>query len=138
MIMRTVRNQPRTAREDLFNDFKAAGTIVTKKTIGNTLRHEGLKSCSACGARLKRRNSANDPKNTIPTVKHGGGKIVLWGTGQLHSIKGTMDNFYFESEVLCLIYTRHGTTFLCCTLTQTLQSVYPNITVNLHSQSASS
>ncbi len=42
MIMRTVRNQPRTTREDLVNDLKAAGTIVTKKTIG-----EGLKSCSA-------------------------------------------------------------------------------------------
>ncbi len=43
----TVRNQPRTTREDLVNDLKAAGTIVTKKTIGNTLRREGLKSCSA-------------------------------------------------------------------------------------------
>ena len=47
MIMRTVRNQPRTTRDDLVNDLKAAGTIVTKKTIGNTLRCEGLKSCSA-------------------------------------------------------------------------------------------
>ncbi|KAL0185322.1 hypothetical protein M9458_021019, partial [Cirrhinus mrigala] len=47
MIMRTVRNQPRTTREDLVNDLKAAGTIVTKKTIGNTLRREGIKSCSA-------------------------------------------------------------------------------------------
>ncbi len=46
MIMRTVRNQPRTTWEDLVNDLKAAGTIVTKK-IGNTLRREGLKSCSA-------------------------------------------------------------------------------------------
>ncbi len=43
MIMRTVRNQPRTIWEDLVNDLKAAGTIITKKTIGNTLRHEGLK-----------------------------------------------------------------------------------------------
>ncbi len=34
-------------REDLVNDCKAAGTIVTKKTIGNTLRREELKSCSA-------------------------------------------------------------------------------------------
>ncbi len=45
MIMRMVRNQPRTTREDLVNDLKAAGTIVTKKTIGNALRREGLKSC---------------------------------------------------------------------------------------------
>ena len=47
IIMRIVRNQPRITREDLVNDLKAAGTIVTLKTIGNTLRREGLKSCSA-------------------------------------------------------------------------------------------
>ncbi len=46
MIMRTERNEPRTTQEDLVNDLKATGTIVTKKTIGNTLRCEGLKSCS--------------------------------------------------------------------------------------------
>ena len=46
MIMRKVRNQRRTTREDLVNDLKAAGNIVTKKTIGNALRCEGLKSCS--------------------------------------------------------------------------------------------
>ncbi len=45
----------------------------------------------------RRRNAAYDPKNTIPTVKHGDVNIVLWGcfsakgTGQLHRIKGTMD-----------------------------------------------
>ncbi len=64
MIMRTVRNQPRTTREDLVNDLKAAGTIVTKKTIGNTLRREGLKSCSAqestCTARLKLANDSEE------------------------------------------------------------------------------
>ncbi len=122
LIMRTVRNLPRTTREDLVNDLKAAGTIVTKKTIGNTLRREWLKSCSAqkvpllkkahVQARLKfandseenwvkvlwsdetkielfginstrrvwrRRNAAYDPKNTILTVKHGVGNIMLWG-----------------------------------------------------------
>ncbi len=47
MIMRTVRNQSRTTQKDLVNELKAAGTIVTKKTIGNTLLCEGLKSCSA-------------------------------------------------------------------------------------------
>ncbi len=143
MIMRTVRNQPRTTREDLVNDLKPAGTIVTKKTIGNTLRCEGLKSCSARKVPLlkkahgpsevcqwfrgelgesvvvrwdqnqlfginstrrvwRRRNAAYDPKNTIPTVKHGGGNIMLWGcfsakgTGQLHRIKGTMDGAMYR------------------------------------------
>ncbi len=36
MVMRTVRNQPRTTQEDLVNDLKAAGTIFTKNTT-NTL-----------------------------------------------------------------------------------------------------
>ncbi len=43
----------------------------------------------------RRRNAAYDPKNTIPTVKHGGGNIMLCfstkGTEQLYRIKGAMD-----------------------------------------------
>ncbi|KAF4086538.1 hypothetical protein AMELA_G00084580 [Ameiurus melas] len=150
---RGVRNQPRTTWEDLVNDLTAAGTIVTKKTIGNTLCREGLKSCSAhkvpllkkahIHGRLKftnehlndsednwvkvlwsdetkmelfginstrhvwrRRNAAYDPKNTIPTVKHGGGNIMIWGcfsakgTGQLHRIKGTMDGAILGENLL--------------------------------------
>ncbi len=37
MIMRKVRDQPRTTREELVNDLKAVGTTVTKQNIGNTL-----------------------------------------------------------------------------------------------------
>ncbi len=145
MTMRTVRNQPRTTQEDLVNDLKAAWTSVTKKTIGNTLHREGLKSCSACKVPLlrkapvqahlksvndseenwvkvlwsdetkihlfainstrrvwRRRNAAYDPKNTIPTTKHGGGNIMLWGcfsakgTRQLHHIKGMIDGAMYH------------------------------------------
>ncbi len=48
----------------------------------------------------RRRNAAYDPKNTIPTVKHG--NIMLWGCfsakwrGQLHRIKGTMDGAMYR------------------------------------------
>ena len=38
---------PRTTRGDLVNDLQRAGTKVTRPTISNTLRHQGLKSCSA-------------------------------------------------------------------------------------------
>ena len=47
MIMRTVSKNPRTTRRDLMNDLQRAGTKVTKATISNTLRREGLRSCSA-------------------------------------------------------------------------------------------
>ena len=43
MIMKKVRDQPRTTWQDLVNDLKRPGTTVSKKTISNTL----LKSCSA-------------------------------------------------------------------------------------------
>ncbi len=52
VIMRTVRNQPRTTREDLIYDLKAAGIIVTKKKTGNTLCGKGMKSCSVHKAPL--------------------------------------------------------------------------------------
>ncbi len=50
----------------------------------------------------RRMNAAYDPKNTISTIKHGGGNIMLWwcfsakGTGQLHRIKGTMDGAMYR------------------------------------------
>ncbi len=87
MIMRTVRNQPRTTREDLVNELKAAGTIVTKKTNGNTLLCEGLKSCSACNvpqlkkahvqARLKFANDSEE--NWVKVLWSDEAKIQLFG-----------------------------------------------------------
>ncbi|KAL0198163.1 hypothetical protein M9458_006703, partial [Cirrhinus mrigala] len=144
VILRKVRDQPRTTREDLVNDLKRAGTTVSTVTISNTLRRHGLKSCSVhkvpllkpahVQARLKfakdhlddpeeawdkvmwsdetkielfginstrrdwrEKKDEYNPKNTIPTMKHGGGNIMLWGcfsakgTGLLHRIEGRMD-----------------------------------------------
>uniref|UniRef100_A0A8C4TAM0 Transposase n=1 Tax=Erpetoichthys calabaricus TaxID=27687 RepID=A0A8C4TAM0_ERPCA len=119
---KTTDNLPRSGaprKISPLNDLQRAGTKVTKATISNTLRRQGLKSCSArcvpllkpvhVQARLKfAREHLDDPeedwenviwsdetkielfgknstrrvwrrKNTISTVKHGGGNIRLWG-----------------------------------------------------------
>ncbi len=94
MIMRTVRNQPRTTREDLDSDLKAAWTIVNKKTIGNTLRCEGLKSCSArkvplfkkvhVQARLKFANDSEE--NWVNVLWSDETKIQLFGINSTHCV----------------------------------------------------
>ena len=43
-MTRKVRDQPSTTQEELVNDLKAVGATVRKRTISNTLHHEGLKS----------------------------------------------------------------------------------------------
>ena len=53
----------------------------------------------------RKRNAEYNPKNTIPTVKHGGGNFMLWGcfsakgTGRLHHIEGRMNGAMYR-EIL--------------------------------------
>ena len=48
------------------------------------------------------KNEAYQEKNTVPTVKHGGGSVMFWGcfaasgTGCLESVQGTMKSQDYE------------------------------------------
>ncbi|KAJ8383167.1 hypothetical protein SKAU_G00039450 [Synaphobranchus kaupii] len=105
MIMRKVRHQPRTTREELVNDLKAAGTTVTKKTIGNTLRRNGLKSCSArkvpllkkahVQARLKFANEHLNDSEKAWEKKTVGPFVYAYSPQTLHELALQSDLRYF-------------------------------------------
>ncbi len=99
VIMRTVRNQPRTTREDLVYDLKAAGTIVTKKTIGNTLCHEGLKSCSARKVPLLKKAHVQAPLKFANDSEENWVKVFsLWNRALWHQLNSPC----LEEEECCL------------------------------------
>ncbi len=130
MIMRTVRNQPRTTREDPVNDLKAAGTIVTKKTIVNTLRREGPKSCSArkvpllkkahVQARLKFANDSEE--NWVKVLWLDETKFELFGINSTRHVWRRRNAAYDPKNTIPtvnikLIYNffeMHFSGFFCC------------------------
>ncbi len=81
------------SRKQMYRPFWSL-PMIQRRTGWKCCGQMRPKSSSLASTRhVWRRNAAYDPKNTIPTVKHGGDNIMLWGcfsakgTGQLHRIK---------------------------------------------------
>uniref|UniRef100_A0A8C5MCI0 Transposase Tc1-like domain-containing protein n=1 Tax=Leptobrachium leishanense TaxID=445787 RepID=A0A8C5MCI0_9ANUR len=125
-LKRRVEKSPHVTAEELRKDLSDVGTEVSAQTIRRTLRNEGLHARTPPLLSPKnktdetklellgpmdqryvwrRKNKAYEEKNTLPTVKHGGGSIMLWGcfasagTGKLQRVQGTMNSLQYQ-EIL--------------------------------------
>lgn len=71
--------------------------IWSDETKINLFSSDGRKRC------YRKANSALELKNCLPTIKHGGGSIMVWGCmsskgcGNLVIIRGTMDKYVYKT-----------------------------------------
>ncbi len=87
---------------DLINDLKAAGTIVTKKTIGNTLRCERLKSCSA-----RTESTCRGPSEVCQWFRGELGESFVFRWGQNPALWHQLNSPCLEEEKFCLWPQEH-------------------------------
>ncbi len=85
---------------DLVNDLQRAGTKVTKATISNTLRRQGLKSCSArCVPLLK-------PVHVQAHLKFAREHLFGWsrrGLGECHMVRWNQNRTFWQKlNLSCL------------------------------------
>uniref|UniRef100_A0AAY5KXN1 Sleeping Beauty transposase HTH domain-containing protein n=1 Tax=Esox lucius TaxID=8010 RepID=A0AAY5KXN1_ESOLU len=92
MIMRKVRDQPRTTRQDLGNYLKRAGTTVSKKTISNKIlqRTQGP-SAQASHGTMYREMLANNLLPSVRTLKMGRSWVFQHDNDPKHTARATKE-----------------------------------------------
>uniref|UniRef100_A0AAZ3QEF1 Transposase Tc1-like domain-containing protein n=1 Tax=Oncorhynchus tshawytscha TaxID=74940 RepID=A0AAZ3QEF1_ONCTS len=121
IITRTVSKNPRTTRGDLVNDLQRAGTKVTKPTISNTLRRQGLKSSRRVPllkpvhvqARLKfTREHLDDPEEDWENVIWSDeAKILLFGKNSTRRVWRTKNAELHPKNTIPTV--KHGVETSC-------------------------
>ncbi|KAK1800488.1 hypothetical protein P4O66_005707 [Electrophorus voltai] len=105
-LVRTVKDDPRTTRRELWEDLMAAHLKFAHDHLVDSEAHwfkvlwSDETKIEVFGADHTRGvwredGTAYDPKNTIPTVKHGGGSIILWGCLLCSSIMDLKMGYHF-------------------------------------------
>lgn len=79
-------------------DHRDTGAEVYNKTIWTDESKYNVFGSDGSIKVWRQPNAELEPRNLIPTVKHGGGSVMVWGcmsangVGNLHFIEGTMDH----------------------------------------------
>ncbi|GFV57860.1 transposable element Tcb2 transposase [Trichonephila clavipes] len=99
MIVRSTTNKPMTSAQNIANELLPSCNVsVSAQTVRNVLHNAGLKARTPRNnpyisevnrkrrlefamniRKIWRKNkTASEPKNVLPTLKHGGGNVIVW------------------------------------------------------------
>ncbi|GFX67393.1 uncharacterized protein TNCV_720571 [Trichonephila clavipes] len=97
MTVRSATNKPMTSAQNIANDLLSCNVSVSAQTVRNVLHSAGLKAktprkkpyiseqvCDFLHHQVfekfeEKNKTALEPKSVLPTLKHGGGNVMVWG-----------------------------------------------------------
>ncbi|GFV31821.1 transposable element Tcb2 transposase [Trichonephila clavipes] len=97
MTVRSATNKPMTSAQNIANELLSCNVSVSAQTVRNVLHSAGLKARTPrkksyiCESKFdtftppsirkiwRKNKTVHEPKNVLPTLKHGGGNVMVWG-----------------------------------------------------------
>ncbi|GFX01811.1 uncharacterized protein TNCV_1022141 [Trichonephila clavipes] len=87
-IVRSTTNKPMTSAQNIANELLSSCNVsVSAQTVGNVVNSDGLKArtprtkpyFSEYSKNLEKNKRDLEPQNVLPTLKHGGKNVLVWG-----------------------------------------------------------